>query len=312
MPSHITRALTAAVLTDLDLAGKLGKKGGETDLTIFDYKKNEFVLSAVVPHRFPEKLPPLLFSLAMADAVVISARELSRTLAEEVVATDFIVPPAGVICTSGGVTADQLAPLLKGTHLEKYPVVNSHFEVLDFLTSVDRRYRRCDGTVVLVDQAFEVKGVGTVVLGKVHGGPVKVHQKLRISPGGGEVQVRSIQIHDDDHPEGPVGTRVGLAVRGADSKLLPRGTVLDAGGVIANSDTVEGEFASNKFFKPAAAAGQVVHALCGLDAAPGRIESIGGGKAKLKLERPIARVSGLPVVVASLDAPGSKIIGAFR
>jgi selenocysteine-specific translation elongation factor len=312
MPSHITRALTAAVLTDVELASKLGKKGTETDMTIFDHKKNEFVLSAVVPHRFPEKLPPLLFALGMADAVVISAKELSRTLAEEVVATDFVAPPSGIICTAGGVTADQLAPLLKGTALEKYPVVASHFEVLDFLTNVDRRYRRCDGTVVLVDQAFEVKGVGTVVLGKVHGGPVKVHQKLRVSPGGGEVQVRSIQIHDDDHPEGPVGTRVGLALRGTDAKALPRGTVLDAGGKVDVSDVVEGEFALNKFFKPPAAAGQVVHALCGLDATPGRIESIGGGRAKLKLERPMARVAGIPVVVASLDAPGSKIIGAFR
>jgi len=312
MPSHVTRALTAAVLTDLDLAGKLGKKGTETDLTIFDHKKNEFVLSAVVPHRFPEKLPPLLFALGMADAVVLSARELSKTLAEEVVATDFVAPPSGVICASGALSADQLAPLLKGTVLERYPVVNSHFEVLDFLMNADRRYRTCEGTVVLVDQAFEVKGVGTVVLGKVHGGPVKVHQKLRLLPGGGEAQVRSIQIHDDDHPEGPVGTRVGLALRGTDSKALPRGTVLEAGSKVEVTDTVEGEFAPNKFFKPPPSAGQVIHALCGLDATPGRIESIGGGRAKLKLERPIARVSGLPVVVASLDAPGSKIVGAFR
>jgi len=310
--SHITRAITAAVLTDLELAGKIGKKGGETDLTVFDFKKNEFVLSLVVPHRFPEKLPPLLFALAMADVAVISARELSRTLAEEVVATDFLAPPSGIVCVSGAVTADQLAPLLKGTALEKYPIVNSHFEVSDFLQNVDRRARKCEGTVVLVDQAFEVKGVGTVVLGKVHGGPVKVHQKLRILPGGGEAQVRSIQIHDDDHTEGPVGVRVGLGLKGTDAKSLPRGTVLENGAKIEPSDIVEGEFSLNKFFKPAAAAGQVIHALCGLDAAPGKIESIGGGNAKLKVERPIARVKGLPVVVASLDATGSKIVGAFR
>lgn len=312
MASHITRALTASVLTDLDLAGKIGKKGTETDLTIFDFKKNEFVLSTVVPHRFPEKLPPLMFALAMSDAVVISARELSRTLAEEVVATDFMAPPSGIICASGAVTADQLGPLLKGTALEKYPVVASHFEVSDFLQSPERRARKCEGTVVLVDQAFEVKGVGTVVLGKVHGGPVKVHQKLRILPGGGETQVRSIQIHDDDHAEGPVGTRVGLALKGTDAKALPRGTVLEDGAKIDPIDAVEGEFAANKFFKPAPAAGQIVHAFSGLDAVPGRIESIGGGKARVKFERSIARVRGLPVVIASLDAPGSKIVGAFR
>jgi selenocysteine-specific translation elongation factor len=310
--THVTRALTAACLTDLDLASKLGKQGTETDMTIFDHKKNEFVLSIVVPHRFPEKLPPLLFALAMADVAVLSARELNRTLAEEVVAIDMLSPPAGIIHVQGAVTADMLAPLLKGTALEKYPVVASHFEVADFLMDPERRARKCEGTVVLVDQAFEVKGVGTVVLGKVHGGPVKVHQKLKVLPGGGEAQVRSIQIHDDDHPEGPVGVRVGLALRGTNAKSLPRGTVLADGTKIEPSDVVEGEFTANKFFKPAPAAGQVIHAVCGLDAVPGKVESIGGGTARLKLERSIARVKGLPVVVASLDAPGSKILGAFR
>src|SRR5690242_8872402 len=114
--SHITRALTAGLLTDLDLASKVGKKGTETDITIFDHKKNEFVLSLVVPHRFPEKLTPLLFTLGMADAAIVSARELTRNLAEEVVATDLFAPPSGMVFAPGPVTEDQLSPLLKGTH----------------------------------------------------------------------------------------------------------------------------------------------------------------------------------------------------
>lgn len=310
--SHVTRALTAGILTDTDLASKIGKKGTETDITIFDHKKNEFVLSLVVPHRFPEKLTPLLFTLGMADAAVVSARELSRDLAEQVVATDLFAPPSGLVFAPGPISEDQLGPLLKGTHLEKYKVVTSHFEVADYLSNPDRRPRKADGTVVLVDQAFDVKGVGAVVLGKVHAGPVRVHQKLRVLPAGGEAQVRSIQIHDDDHPEGPAGVRVGLALRGVDVKDLPRGTVLEDGAKLEPRDSVEGEFSPNKFFKPAAAAGQVVTAVCGLDSTPGKVESISPTFARIKLERPLVRVKGLPVVVASLDAPGSKVVGAFR
>jgi selenocysteine-specific translation elongation factor len=310
--SHVTRALTAGILTDTDLASKIGKKGTETDITIFDHKKNEFVLSLVVPHRFPEKLTPLLFTLGMADAAVVSARELSRNLAEQVVASDLFAPPSGLVFAPGPVTEDQLAPLLKGTHLEKYKVVTSHFEVADYLCDPDRRPRKADGTIVLVDQAFDVKGVGAVVLGKVHAGPVRVHQKLRVLPSGGEAQVRSIQIHDDDHPEGPAGVRVGLALRGVDVKDLPRGTVLEDGAKLEPREVVEGEFSPNKFFKPAASVGQVVTAVCGLDSTPGKIESISPTFARIKLERPLVRVKGLPVVVASLDAPGSKIVGAFR
>lgn len=308
----VTRALTAAVLTDLELAGRLGKKGTETDLSIFDHKKNEFVLSLVVPHRFPEKLSPLLLSLGMADAVVLSVRELSRTLGEAVVACDLFAPPSGMIFAPGPIVADQLAPLLKGTALERYPIVTSHFEVADFLTDVHRHPRKVEGATVLVDQSFDVKGVGAVVLGKVHGGPVKVHQKLRVLPHGGEAQVRSIQIHDDDHAEGPAGVRVGLALRGVDVKDLPRGTVLAESPKLATTDSLEGALSLNKFFKPAPAPGQVVHAFLGLDDVPGRIESLGGGAARVKLDRPACRVPGLPAVLAALDAPGSKIVGAFR
>lgn len=308
----VTRALTAAVLTDLDLAGRLGKKGTESDLSIFDHKKNEFVLSLVVPHRFPEKLPPLMLALGMADAVVISARELSRPLAETVVACDLFLPPAGMIFAPGPIVADQLAPLLKGTALEAYPLVTSHFEVADFLTDVHRHPRKVEGAMVLVDQSFDVKGVGVVVLGKVHGGPVKVHQKLRVLPHGGEAQVRSIQIHDDDHVEGPAGVRVGMALRGVDVKDLPRGTVLAENTKLATVETIEGPLVRNKFFKPAPTAGQVVHVFLGLDDVAGRIESIGGDVARVKLDRPACRVPGLPAVLAALDAPGSKIVGAFR
>lgn len=308
----VTRALTAAVLTDLELAGRLGKKGTETDLSIYDHKKNEFVLSLVVPHRFPEKLSPLLLALGMADAAVLSVRELSRTLGEAVVACDLFAPPSGMIFAPGPIVADQLAPLLKGTALERYPIVTSHFEVADFLTDVHRHPRKVEGAMVLVDQSFDVKGVGAVVLGKVHGGPVKVHQKLRVLPHGGEAQVRSIQIHDDDHAEGPAGVRVGLALRGVDVNDLPRGTVLAESPKLETTETVDGLFARNKFFKPAPAPGQVVHAFLGLDDVPGRIEAVDEATARVKLDRPAVRVPGLPAVLAALDAPGSKIIGAFR
>src|SRR2546426_10722030 len=149
----VTRSITAAVLTDLELAGRIAKKGGETDLTIFDHKKGEFVLSLVVPHRFPEKLPPLLLALGMADTVVVSAREMSRSLGEAVVAADYFRFPRGIVYAPGPITPEQLAPVLKGTTLEKFPIVTSHFEVADFLVDPEVRPRKLDGTVVLVDQS---------------------------------------------------------------------------------------------------------------------------------------------------------------
>ena len=50
-----------------------------------------------------------------------------------------------------------------------------------------------------------IKGHGTVVTGTAMGAEVRVGQKLRVLPAGGEVRVRSIQVH------GETVERAGLA-----------------------------------------------------------------------------------------------------
>lgn len=307
----VTRALAAAVLTDLELAGNIGKKGSETDLTVFDRKKGDFVLSLIVPHRFPEKLMPLLFALGGADAAVVSVSELTRSLGDTIVAVDAFAPPHVAVFLPGTVVQEQVRPLLKGTVLGGAPAFSSHHELAQFLSDPARAPRPAAGTAVMVDQSFEVKGVGTVVLGKVHAGPVRVNQKLQVLPGGPEVSVRSIQIHDDNHDAGPAGVRVGLALRGASVDDLPRGCVLADGAKTAVVEAVEGHFRANPFFKPAPSAGNVVHVASGFASSPGRIADVGANSMRVELEKPVVRLEGLPAVVAALDAPGSRLVGSF-
>ncbi|MGC9136742.1 translation elongation factor [Caldivirga sp.] len=71
-----------------------------------------------------------------------------------------------------------------------------------------------DTGVVYVDRAFNVKGVGLVVLGFALT-QVTVHDKLTALPMGKEVEVRSIQVLDEDQDSVLPGTRVGLALRNA-------------------------------------------------------------------------------------------------
>ncbi|WP_291764508.1 translation elongation factor [Caldivirga sp. UBA161] len=71
-----------------------------------------------------------------------------------------------------------------------------------------------DVGVVYVDRAFNVKGVGLVVLGFALT-QVSVHDKLMALPMGKEVEVRSIQVLDEDQDSVLPGTRVGLALRNA-------------------------------------------------------------------------------------------------
>ncbi|MGC8543520.1 MAG: translation elongation factor, partial [Vulcanisaeta sp.] len=69
-----------------------------------------------------------------------------------------------------------------------------------------------DRGIVYVDRAFNVKGVGVVVLGYALT-RVSIHDKFIAYPMNLEVEVRSIQVLDEDQDSVLPGTRVGLALR---------------------------------------------------------------------------------------------------
>ncbi len=71
--------------------------------------------------------------------------------------------------------------------------------------------------VVPIDQAFVVKGVGTVVLGFALT-YVKVHDQVFLLPSMKSAEVKSIQVLDVDYEEVGPGVRVGLALKGVDEK----------------------------------------------------------------------------------------------
>ena len=67
--------------------------------------------------------------------------------------------------------------------------------------------------MVPVDHAFNVKGVGVVILGVVTSGFVQKHATLNVLPAGKTAQVRSIQKHDDEFDVAGEGDRVGLSIK---------------------------------------------------------------------------------------------------
>jgi Selenocysteine-specific translation elongation factor len=74
-------------------------------------------------------------------------------------------------------------------------------------------------TVISVDNSFNVKGVGLVALGFVIRGSVNVHDELSLS-NGKTVEVKSMQVMDEDVEQAKAGTRVGLALKGTTEKEL--------------------------------------------------------------------------------------------
>ncbi len=81
-----------------------------------------------------------------------------------------------------------------------------------------------------VQDVYEITGIGTVPVGKIETGIMKVGQKVKILPGrtgeGIEGEVKTIEMHHENLSEALAGDNVGISVRGVGKKDMARGDVI--------------------------------------------------------------------------------------
>jgi hypothetical protein len=140
----------------------------------------------------------------------------------------------------------------KGTKLEGYAATSrsSKSSVFDLAAVKAGPNVPPKGTLVYIDRAFSVKGVGVVVLGFVLGGTVSVHDELRLVPSAGakRAEVRGIQVSDVDQESVGRGLRVGLSLKGVELKDLDKVSWMDD-GTFPLSETVSFSFRQSRFYK---------------------------------------------------------------
>jgi selenocysteine-specific translation elongation factor len=226
--------LTVAVLGSTGYAGNLGKKGTSTDITFYNLKKGEDTITFIEPSRYPERLAPLYYAVSLAKKAVIAVDEVNATLGECLVMLQCAGIESGYFVLRNYVSKEKILPLIKGTSLEKYEIINDdqiqlREQLLAEAAKVPTPELAADqqaiGTVP-VDHAFNVKGVGVVVLGVVANGFIQKHANLKVLPAGKTAQVRSIQKHDEEYDLSGEGDRVGLALKNIAVEDLDRGAVL--------------------------------------------------------------------------------------
>ena len=62
------KSVNFVILGKQDLASEFGKKGTETDLTLYDRKESDIIKTWVIPNGFPEKIQPLLQAINIAES----------------------------------------------------------------------------------------------------------------------------------------------------------------------------------------------------------------------------------------------------
>ena len=155
-------------------------------------------------------------------------------------------------------------------------------------------------TRLWIDRAFTIAGAGTVATGTLWSGSIGAGDVLRVEPGGQDVRVRTIEVHDARVERADAGQRVAVALPGVARDELRRGNVLIEGGAYPVSYRldvlVEGEIPAS------------VDVLIGTAAVPGRVVRQ-GNYAQLRLSEAVVAARGDRVVLrAGRTIGGGRVL----
>lgn len=301
-------SINFVVLGDSSIAAQLGKKGTATDLVIHDRKTAETVYTWTVPNTFPEKIQSLMQAANIAEYAILNVGKLDKFLGEQVMALDSVGLTDGFVLHSYEVDREKLKTLLKGTLLVNYKFVDSIDQLRQEMAKL--KPKSAEGPVMIpVDHAFDVKGVGTVALGVVKQGTVKVYDELTLLPGKKNILIKSIQMHDDPAESSSSPARVGLAIKGPGADDISRGDVICAPDVVrVSSGTIAVKFAKSPFFKGDLPENHTYMVSVGMQVKSAKVK-LEGETLQVTPEKPIAYQQGQTLVLLKPDNPGTRIAG---
>jgi selenocysteine-specific translation elongation factor len=275
-----------------NVASFIGKKSSEEGLVFFNRKLSNDVIVAIMPQNREEKVYySMAETMLISGQVVISTDPVDKFLGEVLVAASLL--DRHVILLDENDVSKIVSGLLKD------------FEVCGRDTLLDRiaaHGKQREGELRIdIDRAFPVKGIGTVILGIVTRGTVKVHDTLYHSSGK-QVSIKSIQSQDIDVDAAGYGTRVGLAVKGLEYDEAEKGDLL-LPGPFQRAGAVMVTIKSSSFANEKMEQGRRYTFVSNFSRVVAKIGDIDGQNAKLDFEKPTSVMPGDEFVLVREQSP---------
>lgn len=296
------------VLGDQNIASNLGRKSTETDLTFYSKKESDVIRTWVVPNGFPEKIQPLFQAIGLGEFAILHIAELDRFAGEQIVALDSLEKNTGILSHSHQVDEDTLNAMIKGTVIAGY--ANTEYGKIREEIGKIKPVSVSGKTRIVIDHCFDVKGVGTVVLGKVVSGMVRQYDNLKLFPSGVDVMIKSIQMHDEPVKQAASPARVGLSLRGVRPDQVTRGDILGEDDSVFVTSEISLEFAKTPYYKKDITKDQTCMVNVGLKTVSGRIMST--SNMKVRLDKPVAWSDGDIGTVLSPESASIRMAGSGK
>jgi selenocysteine-specific translation elongation factor len=302
----LVKSINFVVLGKQDISAEFGKKGTVTDISLYDRKESDVIKTWVTPNGFPEKIQPLLQAINLAEFVIFFVDKLDKFTGEQIIALDSLKKEKGILSHSFEVDESKLNSMIKGTVIENYIKVEPDKikEEMDKIQPIIKEGL----SEMVVDHCFDVKGVGTVILGKVTVDKIKQYDNLKLYPLDSDVLIKSIQMHDDPVTESICPARVGLAVKGVKPDDVGRGDIISKEGAVLVNSEIELDFTKSPFYKSDISEGQMCLVSVGLQIKAAKFSSI--NPLKLTFEKQIAYHAGDIAVILKPESTTIRILGS--
>lgn len=106
--------LNIAVLGCPGYSRELGKKGTESDITLYNMKKGETTVTIIEASKYPEKIQSLAYAAGFGDFIILVVDEINASFGETVLMLDCI-GKEGIIIPRNYITEEQLSRFIAGT-----------------------------------------------------------------------------------------------------------------------------------------------------------------------------------------------------
>jgi len=314
--------LNVAILGAPDFGKELGKKGTVSDLTFYNLKKGENTVTLIEPSRYPERIAPLFYAVSMSQKILLIVDKMDPAFGETVLMLDSLGKNDGMVILRNFITRDQISPFIKGTVVDGYEFLDDdknalRERLLDYAANLKSRYDSPTGTMP-VDHFFNVRGIGTVVLGSVAEGTLKKHDELMVLPGEKTAQIRSIQKHDEDFDVAGVGERTGIALKGVDVEDLDRGTILTNDKSIKKASELSARVQIVKYWPSPLKEGMVLHIGHWMQFVPARVQAVlpeadwHRAEVELKLDKVLIFRPGAKAVLTYPEGAKLRVVGTIE
>jgi selenocysteine-specific translation elongation factor len=132
----MVESINFVCLGQTEFVKELGKKGQSSDITTYDSKKDDRIMTYVIPSGYPDKIQPLITAVNLGEHAILYVDKLDRFLGEQIVALDLLELNKGFLLHTYGVDTEALKSLLKNTVASSFKVEQNIESLKDSIYSL--------------------------------------------------------------------------------------------------------------------------------------------------------------------------------